>query len=55
MGGDSDYGFFPTVPDETFGYGLQPVDLAMTEVMAAEGRNPATACSKFFGVIGSGP
>lgn len=35
---DSDYRFFPTMPDETFGYVLHPVDLAMNEVMAAAGR-----------------
>ena len=35
---DSDYRFFPTMPDETFGYVLHPVDLAMNKVMAAAGR-----------------
>ena len=35
---DSDYRFFPTVPDEMFGYVLHPVDLAMNKVMAAAGR-----------------
>jgi hypothetical protein len=35
---DSDYRFFPTVRDETFGYVLHPVDLAMNKVMAAAGR-----------------
>jgi hypothetical protein len=35
---DSDYRFFPTVRDETFGYLLHPVDLAMNKVMAAAGR-----------------
>ncbi len=35
---DSDYRFFPTVPDEQFGYMLHPVDLAMNKVMAAAGR-----------------
>jgi hypothetical protein len=35
---DSDYRFFPTVPDETFGYVLHPADLAMNKVMAAVGR-----------------
>lgn len=35
---DSDYRFFPTVQDETFGYVLHPVDLAMNKVMAAAGR-----------------
>ncbi len=35
---DSDYRFFPTLPDETFGYVLHPVDLAMNKVMAAAGR-----------------
>jgi hypothetical protein len=32
---DSDFRFFPTVPDEAFGYMLHPVDLAMNKVMAA--------------------
>ncbi len=35
---DSDYRFFPTIPDKTFGYVLHPVDLAMNKVMAAAGR-----------------
>jgi hypothetical protein len=35
---DSDYRFFPTLQDETFGYVLHPVDLAMNKVMAAAGR-----------------
>jgi hypothetical protein len=35
---DSDYRFFPTIEDETFGYMLHPVDLAMNKVMAAAGR-----------------
>lgn len=35
---DSHYRFFPTMPDETFGYVLHPVDLAMDKVMAAAGR-----------------
>lgn len=35
---DSDFRFFPTVPDETFGYMLHPVDLAMNKAMAAVGR-----------------
>jgi hypothetical protein len=35
---DSDYRFFPTVRDETFGYVLHPVDLAMNKLMAAAGR-----------------
>jgi len=35
---DSDYRFFPAVPDETFGYVLHPVDLAMNKVLAAAGR-----------------
>src|SRR5580700_10326216 len=35
---DSDYRFFPTLPDETFGYVLHPVDLAMNKIMAAAGR-----------------
>jgi hypothetical protein len=35
---DSDYRFFPTLPDETFGYVLHPVDIAMNKVMAAAGR-----------------
>jgi len=35
---DSDYRFFPTVPDELFGYVLHPVDLAMNKAMAAADR-----------------
>lgn len=35
---DSDFRFFPTVKDETFGYVLHPVDLAINKVMAAAGR-----------------
>jgi hypothetical protein len=35
---DSDFRFFPTIRDETFGYLLHPVDLAMNKVMAATGR-----------------
>lgn len=35
---DSDFRFFPTVPDEMFGYVLHPVDLAVNKVMAAAGR-----------------
>jgi len=35
---DSDFRFFPTIPDETFGYILHPVDLAANKVMAAADR-----------------
>ena len=35
---DSDYRFFPVVPDEEFGYVLHPVDLAINKAMAAAGR-----------------
>ncbi len=35
---DSDFRFFPTVRDETFGYVLHPVDLATNKVGAAYGR-----------------
>ena len=35
---DNDFRFFPTIPDETFGYILHPVDLAANKVMAAAGR-----------------
>ena len=35
---DSDFRFFPTVPDEMFGYVLHPVDLAVNKVMASAGR-----------------
>jgi hypothetical protein len=35
---DSDFRFFPTVRDETFGYILHPVDLAANKVMAAADR-----------------
>lgn len=35
---DSEYRFFPTMPDELFGYLLHPVDLATNKVGAAYGR-----------------
>jgi hypothetical protein len=35
---DSDYRFFPAVPDEVFGYVLHPVDLSINKAMAAAGR-----------------
>ena len=35
---DSDYRFFPTVADSTFGYVLHPVDLALNKMMAAADR-----------------
>ncbi len=35
---DADFRFFPTVPDEIFGYMLHPVDLAINKLMAAAGR-----------------
>ncbi|MDQ2776573.1 MAG: hypothetical protein M3Y57_16895 [Acidobacteriota bacterium] len=35
---DSDFRFFPTLRDETFGYVLHPVDLATNKVGAAYGR-----------------
>lgn len=35
---DSDFRFFPTIRDETFGYVLHPVDLATNKVSAAYGR-----------------
>jgi hypothetical protein len=35
---DSDFRFFPTIPDRTFGYVLHPVDLATNKVAAAYGR-----------------
>jgi hypothetical protein len=35
---DSDYRFFPTLRDDTFGYVLHPVDLATNKIMAAAGR-----------------
>lgn len=35
---DSDFRFFPTMRDETFGYLLHPVDLATNKVMTAAGR-----------------
>ena len=35
---DSDFRFFPTVPDPAFGYMLHPVDLATNKVSAAYGR-----------------
>jgi hypothetical protein len=35
---DSDFRFFPVVPDEDFGYMLHSADLATNKVMAAAGR-----------------
>lgn len=35
---DSDFRFFPTCRDETYGFVLHPVDLAANKVMAAAGR-----------------
>ena len=35
---DSDFRFFPTMKDETFGYILHPLDLAANKVAAAYGR-----------------
>jgi hypothetical protein len=35
---DSDFRFFPTIPDDTFGYLLHPLDLATNKVAAAYGR-----------------
>lgn len=35
---DSDFRFFPTVRDESFGYVLHPIDLATNKVSAASGR-----------------
>jgi hypothetical protein len=35
---DSDFRFFPTIPDRTFGFMLHPVDLAMNKVQAAASR-----------------
>jgi hypothetical protein len=35
---DSDFRFFPTMPNDLFGYMLHPVDLAVNKVMAAVGR-----------------
>jgi hypothetical protein len=35
---DSDFRFFPTVPDQLFGFVLHPVDLAVNKAMAAAGR-----------------
>ena len=35
---DSDFRFFPTTPDKTFGYILHPVDLATNKIQAAAGR-----------------
>jgi hypothetical protein len=35
---DSDFRFFPTRPDDLFGYVLHPVDLALNKAMAAAGR-----------------
>lgn len=35
---DSDFRFFPTIPDESFGFILHPADLATNKVAAAYGR-----------------
>lgn len=35
---DSDFRFFPTIPDDVFGYILHPVDLAANKAMAAANR-----------------
>jgi hypothetical protein len=35
---DSDYRFFPAMPDDLFGYILHPIDLATNKVAAAYGR-----------------
>lgn len=35
---DSDYRFFPAIPDKVSGYVLHPVDLAINKAMAAAGR-----------------
>lgn len=35
---DSDYRFFPAIRDETSGYALHPVDLALNKAIAAAGR-----------------
>jgi hypothetical protein len=35
---DSDFRFFPTIRDDTFGYILHPIDLATNKVAAAYGR-----------------
>jgi hypothetical protein len=39
---DSDYRFFPAMPDKLFGYVLHPADLATNKVMAAAGRRKPT-------------
>lgn len=36
---DSDFRFFPTVPDALFGYMLHPIDLALNKVQAAANRH----------------
>lgn len=38
---DSDFRFFPTLPDPVFGYMLHPVDLALNKLLAAAGRREA--------------
>ena len=35
---DSDFRYFPAIPDPLFGYALHPVDLAVNKIMAAAGR-----------------
>ncbi len=41
---DSDFRFFPTMRDDTFGYVLHPVDLGANKVMAAAGRREMRDC-----------
>jgi hypothetical protein len=46
---DSDFRFFPIIPDELFGYMLHPIDLAANKVMAAVGRQkPADLVDLIF-------
>lgn len=35
---DSDFRFFPTIPDDQFGYVLHPIDLATNKILAAASR-----------------
>ncbi|MBP6011233.1 MAG: hypothetical protein KBA31_03305 [Alphaproteobacteria bacterium] len=38
---DSDFRFFPVIADETFGYVLNPIDLAVNKIAAAADRQVA--------------
>lgn len=52
---DSDFRFFPTIPDETFGYVLHPADLATNKVAAAYGRREPRYTEADFRRVDSDP